>query len=105
MTKHCFALSLGFAGLIFLTQHAHAQQGQAQCGPRAAVVKTLAEKYAETRRSIGIAANNTVMEVYAADTGTWSITVTTPQGLTCLVASGQGFEAVVEELPAKGDPA
>jgi len=104
MTKHCFALSLGFAGLIFLTQHAQAQT-QPQCGPRAAVVKTLAEKYAETRRSIGIAANNTVMEVYAADTGTWTITVTTPQGLTCLVASGQGFEAVVEELPAKGDPA
>ena len=106
MTKDLFALSLGFAGLIFLTQPAQAQQQQAKCGPRAAVVKTLAEKYAETRRSIGISANNMVMEVYAAaESGTWTITVTTPQGLTCLVASGLGFEAVVEELPARGDPA
>ena len=105
MTKDLLALSLGYAGLIFLTHPAHAQQQQ-QCGPRAAVVKTLAEKYAETRRSIGISANNLVMEVYAAAaTGTWTITVTTPQGLTCLVASGLGFEAVVEELPARGDPA
>ncbi len=105
MTKDCFALSLGLAGLILLTHPAHAQT-QPQCGPRAAVVKTLAEKYAETRRSIGISVNNTVMEVYAAaDSGTWTITVTSPQGLTCLVASGQGYETVVEELPAKGDPA
>ncbi|MGQ0564701.1 MAG: hypothetical protein ACT4OK_06480 [Gemmobacter sp.] len=104
MTKELIALSLGFAGLLFLTHPAQAQ-AQAQCGPRAAVVKTLAEKYAETRRSIGISANNMVMEVYAADAGTWTITVTTPQGMTCLVASGQGFEAVVEELPAKGEPA
>ena len=105
MTKDCVALSLGLAGLILMTSPAFAQQ-QPQCGARAAVVKTLGEKYAETRRSIGISANNLVMEVYAAeDSGTWTITVTTPQGLTCLVASGQGYEAVVEELPAKGDPA
>lgn len=105
MTKDLFALSLGFAGLIFLNHPAHAQAQAQQCGPRAAVVQTLAQKYAETRRSIGISANNMVMEVYAANTGTWTITVTTPQGMTCLVASGQGFETVVEELPAKGDPA
>ena len=105
MTKDLLALSLGFAGLIFLTHPAQAQQ-QPQCGPRAAVVKTLAEKYAETRRSIGISANNLVMEVYAsASSATWTITVTTLQGQTCLVASGQGYEAVIEELPAKGDPA
>ncbi len=105
MTKDLMIASLGFAGLILTSLPATAQ-GQPQCGPRAAVVAQLAQKYAETRRSIGVAANNTVMEVYAAaDTGTWTITVTTPQGMTCLVASGQGFEAVVEELPAKGDPA
>ena len=105
MTKDLLLASLGFAGLLLSSVPASAQ-GQPQCGPRAAVVAQLAQKYAETRRSIGIAANNTVMEVYASDeSATWTITVTTPQGLTCLVASGQGFEAVVEELPAKGDPA
>ncbi len=78
---------------------------QQQCGQREAVLSHLAEKYSETRRSIGLAANNMVMEVYASGTsGTWTITVTTPQGMTCLVASGQGFEVVEEELPAKGSP-
>ena len=50
--------------------------------------------------------NNAVVEVFASDeTGTWTITVTTPNGMTCLVASGQSFEALAEALPAKGNDA
>ena len=104
--------------MIFVTKPAKAQdqaqdqaqsQDQTTCGLRATMVKRLAEKYFETQRSIGIASNNVVMEVFAntvseTSTGTWTIIVTTPQGLTCFVASGYGYEAVVEELPAKGDP-
>ncbi len=90
--------------MLCLPFAAQAQQGQ--CGPRDAVVAHLATKYSETRRSVGLAANNTVMEVYASDdTGSWTITVTTAQGMTCLVASGQNFQPVEEELPAKGSPA
>ena len=82
-----------------------AAQAQTRCGPRAAVVKSLVEKYAETRRSIGISANNLVMEIYAAEnTGTWTITVTSPQGRTCLVASGYGFEATNDPAPPSGSP-
>ncbi len=104
MTNTLFALSLGFAGLILAVQAGHAQQ--AQCGARDAVLEQLAARYGETRRGMGMAANNSVMELYAsADSGSWTITVTMPDGQTCLVASGQGFEAMVEELPAKGEPA
>ncbi len=102
MDRFLFALSLGFAGVILLTQPAHAAP---QCGPRASIVAQLAAKYGETRRSIGMAANNTVMETFAsAQTGSWTIVVTLPDGSTCLVATGQNFEAVTEELPAKGIP-
>ena len=102
--KDLFIFVAAVAGLMLLAFGALAQTAP-QCGPRAAVVKALAEKYSETRRSIGISANNLVMEVYAsASSATWTITVTTPQGQTCLVASGQGYEAVVEELPPAGQP-
>ena len=78
----------------------------AQCGLRTKVVEHLASKFGESRHGIGLAANNTVMEVFASEkTGTWTITVTMPSGVTCLVASGEGFEAMAEALPAKGDPA
>lgn len=103
MTKIMFALSLGFGGLILATQAGHAA---AQCGPRAAVLAALAERYGETRHSIGVAANNAVMEVFASEqTGTWTITVTQADGMTCLAASGDGFETLAEALPPGGDPA
>lgn len=107
MTRMMFALSLGLAALI---PALHPTRAQSQTGPacaaRAMVIDTLARKYGETRRSIGLAGNNTVMELYAsAETGSWTIAVTRPDGLTCLMASGQGFETMVAETPAKGDPA
>ena len=84
---------------------AWAQQGS-QCGPRAVVTAHLAEKFGESRHSMGLAGNNTMMEVYASEkSGTWTITVTLPTGITCLVASGEGFETLTEALPAKGDQA
>jgi hypothetical protein len=66
----------------------------------------LAQNYGETRQSIGIGPNNAVIEVFASDdTGTWTITVTSANGQTCLVASGQSFEELAEALPAKGNDA
>lgn len=104
MIRTLFALSLGFAALIHATQTVHAQTAP-NCATRAQVVDVLTAKYGETRRSIGLAANNTVMELFASPTGSWTVTVTLPEGMTCLMASGQGFETIAEELPAKGDPA
>ncbi|WP_435205150.1 hypothetical protein [Tateyamaria sp. 1078] len=84
---------------------ADAQQ-QRNCGPRDVVVTRLAEGYGETRQSMGLGANNAVIEVFASEeTGSWTITVTTPNGMTCLVASGQAFEELAEALPAKGNDA
>lgn len=84
---------------------AEAQQTR-NCGPREVVVTRLAEGYGETRQSMGLGANNAVVEVFASEeTGTWTITVTTANGLTCLVASGQAFEELAEALPAKGNDA
>ena len=74
-----------------------------KCGPRAKVVETLAQKYKESRQSIGLATKGRVMEVYASDeTGSWTIVVTMPNGMTCLVASGQSFEDVDEALQPAG---
>lgn len=103
MMKMMFAMSFGFAALILATQNAFAAP---QCAERSIVMTELAGKYGETRRAIGLAANNTMMEMFAsADTGSWTFAVTLPDGTTCLVASGEGFEPITERLPAAGDPA
>jgi hypothetical protein len=103
MTQQMFALSFGLAAVLAATQIAHSAP---QCDSREAVTALLADRYGETRRSVGIAGQAAVMELYASeDTGTWSITMTLPDGMMCLMASGSNYEVVTEELPAKGDPA
>ena len=103
MNRPLFALSLGFGGVILATQIAHSNPPQLspQCDSRATVTALLADRYGETRRALGLAGEAAVMELYASDaTGTWTITVTLPDGRMCLMASGAGYEAVTEKLPA-----
>lgn len=97
MNSKLLTLSMGVGAILLSTQFAYSQG--ANCAERAAVVNRLAQAYGETRQSMGLAANNAVLEVFASDeTGTWTITVTTSNGQTCLVASGQAFEELAERL-------
>ena len=103
MDRTLFALSLGLAAFALLPGMARAAP---QCAPRDSVAASLATQFGETRRIIGLAQDNTVMEVYAApETGTWTLTVTLPNGITCLVAAGNNFEATADALSAGGEPA
>ena len=95
-----FKALVAASGLIALTSGVASAQNTQNCAPREAVVDRLASGYGETRQSMGLGANNHVVEVFASnETGTWTITVTMPNGLTCLVASGQAFEEQAEALP------
>ncbi len=99
ITKICIAAAVLMAGPAF-------GQSGPNCAPREMVVDRLASKYGETRQSMGLGANNAVVEVYASETsGSWTIIVTSASGLTCLVASGQAFEELAEVLPAEGNDA
>ena len=76
------------------------------CAPRDVVVTRLAEIFGESRQSVGLGTNDAVMEVFASpDTGTWTITITSPNGVTCLVASGEAFETMAAMLPVRGKDA
>ena len=99
MTRKSFALA---SLLALLPGIAAAQQ---QCAPRDVVIAQLSEGFGETRQSIGLAQGNRVVEVFASEeSGTWTITVTLPNGTTCLVAAGIAFEHVAEALPPAGTP-
>ncbi|OED46305.1 hypothetical protein [Leisingera sp. S232] len=98
MKYSIYALPLALAAVTMAAAPAAAQSRN--CAPREAVVKRLAEKYGESRQSIGMGQQGMVMETFASDeTGSWTITVTTPNGMTCLVASGQSYEVLAEAPP------
>ncbi len=88
------------AALLFVATSAQATPRN--CYPRDVVVKRLATGYGEARQAIGLNANGSILEIFAsAKTGTWTVVITLPNGIMCLMASGENFEWVTDP---KGDP-
>jgi hypothetical protein len=93
------------AGLLAATPTAEAEGRQA-CARREQVIARLAEKFGETLRSIGLHQTDGVVEVYSSEeTGTWTILMTRPDGMTCLLAAGQLWEQDAAPLQKPGQPA
>lgn len=71
---------------------------QTPCGDRAGIVKMLAEKYREQAMDRGlIPSQQQVLEVFASPAGTWTILISRPSGLTCIMAAGEGFKRLDPE--------
>ncbi len=80
-------------------------QAQLACGMRDSVVAKLGENYGEVRRGGGLAGPTAIFEIWASDvTGSWTILKTTPNGLTCIMAVGDGWQDDAGEVIATGDP-
>ncbi len=78
-------------------------QSQPQCGERGRVLKALSDRYQEMPVAMGLDANGGVLEVLSGNSGkTWTILITMPNGVSCLVAAGEHFESLTV---AKSGPA
>ncbi len=74
------------------TVTASAAAAQPQCNDRAHVLDLLAKKYKEAPIAAGVTNSGGLVEVLSdGKGGTWTIIVTTPQGMSCLVAAGEGW--------------
>ena len=71
---------------------AQQQQQRVPCGERTAIMSHLEDGYSEKPVAMGLDAQGRVLEVLAAPSGTWTMLVSTPGGLTCLIASGVAWE-------------
>ncbi len=92
------------AGLLTVPGAAAAQG--AMCGPRPMVIAQLETVHGEQRISVGLQRNAQIMETYAnAETGSWTIIVSTPAGLACLVAAGEAFQSDKAGVANTDDPA
>ncbi|MEL6767320.1 MAG: hypothetical protein AAFP17_09075 [Pseudomonadota bacterium] len=76
-----------------------AAQGRMFCGKRDKIIADLARKYGETRRSYGLSPSQGVIEVYASESGSWTILITRRDGMSCLIAAGEAYEAEQAALP------
>lgn len=75
------------------------------CDQRAKVVAKLGEKYGEVRRGGGLTGSTAIFEIWASEqTGTWTILKTTPDGFSCVMAVGQGWQDEVGKTTPTGSP-
>ena len=81
-------------------------QAQRPCQDRSSILEKLSKDFDETPVAIGMAANGGVLEVLAARTekDTFTIIVTMPNGVSCMLASGRHFEMIQGQTTAQGDP-
>ena len=68
---------------------------QAACASHKEVTKALANGHSEEPVGIGLASTGNVVEVFSSSDGsTWSIVMTMPNGVSCLVSSGESWESL-----------
>ncbi len=74
--------------------------GQTVCADRVKLIAQLEKSYDESRSGLGLASNGHVVELYTADSGSWTILITMPgAAATCVWGSGDGWEHQ-RKLPA-----
>lgn len=80
-----------------------AASAQSVCSERAKFVDQLAVNYAENTVGLGLVNNGNVLEILVSKNGTWTILVTKPDGISCVVATGEAWEKIPGKLAI--DPA
>ena len=95
MPHHALYAALLAFGL--LPSAAHAQPVPTDPHPLCAayreVQRQLAAGYSEAPVAVGLRSNGELLQVFAsAESGTWTIVSTTPQGTACILAAGRHWE-------------
>lgn len=103
-------VTLAALACAFTIAAANATSAQGRlCAKRDDVVKQLGSVHGESRQSVGLQQNARVMETFAnSETGSWTIIVSMPDGLSCLVAAGEAYQAESAEsapIAKTDDPA
>lgn len=64
------------------------------CLPHGDIAELLNTRYAEARIAIGVAEGGGLLEVFSTVDGTtWTIVVTSPQGISCVVSAGESWHS------------
>lgn len=96
---------IAWAILVGLTALPAAAQNQAVnmlCADRSIIVGELTNRYGEEVHGMGLANQNRIVEVYvSAETGSWTIAVTSADGTMCLMAAGQHFAQMPPSIPGE----
>jgi hypothetical protein len=95
--------ALILAGVVALPFTVPADARQVTCADRAELIDWLGETFDETQRAFGLSQSGGVLELYAAENGTWTVILSMPSGKSCIITAGEAWTQL-RPGPA-GDPA
>ncbi len=75
-----------------------AASAQSVCGTHQLVAEKLKQSYDEQLTGAGLSHNGGMIEVYSSPDGTWTIVLTRPDGISCLMASGELWESMAPSI-------
>lgn len=73
----------------------------ASCLPRDAATEQLSQRYDEQPVARGLRANGTMAELWLSPKGSWTLLVTLPDGLSCILDGGTDMDM---RPPMRGQP-
>jgi hypothetical protein len=65
-------------------------------------LESLGQEFKENRSALGLSGQSIVFELFVSAQGTWTITGTNTQGLTCIVAVGEAWQTAPKQLAGLG---
>ncbi len=92
MLRFTIAVIGSIALSALTTSSATAQAIDAFCGDHTEVTSRLGKTYGEARAGFGLLDDGRMVEIFTSRQGTWSLLISVPSGVTCLVASGEAWQ-------------
>ncbi len=88
--------------MIGLIPSAPAALAQPVCGTHQSISENLKKSYTEAPISIGVTVGGGIIEVFSSPEGTWTLVITQPSGMSCLIAAGHDWENLPKTKMIKG---
>lgn len=85
-------VALMLAGMTSSSAKAESHEISPLCNARNVVLTSLKGNFSEKPTSMGLASNGNVVELLNSNEGSWSIIMTMPNGVSCLMASGNYWQ-------------
>ncbi len=82
------------ASAAFFMWPAIAWGQQVPCADRKVAVEHLAREYQEAQTAYGMTNRGHMMELFTSKNGDWTLVVSRPDGVSCLIAAGEGWRDI-----------
>ena len=96
LRKPLILTAMALSALTVTTAQAQQMAGQNICAPRAAIIEKLKAEFDEEPEAIGVTNSGGLFEILSSSAGTWTVLATGPNGVSCLVLSGDGWMSRTE---------